>query len=420
VDEVGRPHPSGVGVYHEPSNPNQNNCWEFVPVEADDSELNILIALGKISIKDVMSTSVNFVKKDDKISDIISKMSVDGIHELPVVEKGIVVGIVTYDTLLKKKSFPLTSKAEVVMQSFPQLSEWDPIVKGIEYMINSLLKDLPVLRNGRLVGMVYRNDMLKILTKVEGLGKRVVSEIMTPKPEFVREEDDIRKALSIMRGLDEKNLPVVDKYRKIGGVIGMKDILRTIWKPKKKPSRGEIDTQSSPIRVSVGSIMNSPAITVKPKSSIENAIKILIRKDISTLFVVEDSKLLGVVTPKDILEQAMSMQPREGVYVQLTGLEIENPDIYDSLYSVIQKGMSRIAKRSIPNIFNAHVATYHHEGLRSKYSVHARLTTEDGMFFAKTTDWDLFKAMNETLEVLERVIRKQRGIALTRRRRTKK
>lgn len=376
--------------------------------------------LGNITIKDVMSLSNDFVDREDKISEIISKMSADGIHELPVVGNGKVVGIVTYNTLLKKKSFPLTSKAEVVMQSFPQISEWDPLTRGIESMIHTGLKDLPVLRNGKLVGMVLQKDMLRILTEVQDFGKKPVSTIMTPKPEFVRENDDVRKAQSIMRGLDEKNLPVIDDKKQIIGVIGMKDIMRILWKPKKKTSKGAIDAQSAPVRIDVGSIMNRPPITINSDISIEDAVKKMIKKDISTLFVVDDSKLIGVVTPRDILEQAMSIEPSEGVYVQLTGLEIEDPDIYDSLYSVIQKGMIRISKIGQPRIFNAHFATYHHQGLRSKYSVSARLTTDDGMFFSKTADWDLFKAMHTVQESLEKEVRKQRGISLSKRRQHKK
>jgi len=379
-----------------------------------------LTELGKISIKDVMSDSFDYVEKEDKISEIISKMNANGIHELPVLHNDMVVGIVTYSTLLRKKNFPLTSKAEVVMQSFPQLSEWDPVIKGIEYMINTGLKDLPVLRNEKLVGMVYRKDMLRMLTEIQEFSNRPVTDIMTPKPEFVREDDDAKKALSIMRGLDEKNLPVVDSNRKIVGVIGMKDIMRNIWKPRERASKGGFDTESTPVKITVSSIMNRPPITAISDTTIEKAVKKMVKNDISTLFIVEESKLLGVVTPKDILEQAMSTQPSEGVYVQITGLEVEDPDIYDSLYSVIQKGMIRIAKVAQPKIFNAHVATYHHQGLRSKYSVSARLTADDGMFYSKTTDWDLFRAMHEVLEVLEVELRKKHDMNLSKRRKHKR
>ena len=82
-----------------------------------------MIELGKISIADVMSSNVRSVKKDDQISDIISRMSSEGIHELPVVHGGLAVGIVTYSTLLKARNIPLTSKAEVVMKHFPQVTE---------------------------------------------------------------------------------------------------------------------------------------------------------------------------------------------------------------------------------------------------------------------------------------------------------
>jgi len=381
--------------------------------------LAILIDLGNISIKDVMTKDATSVSKDDKISDIISRMSEDGIHELPVVEEGNVVGIVTYATLLKNRNFPLTSKAEVVMQHFPQLSELDPLKKGIEMMINSGLNDLPVTKNGKLVGTVYQRDVLKQLTKVRGLRLRPVSEIMTPSVETVCEDDDVQKALSIMRGLDEKNLPVLDKSGRLAGVVGMMDIIKAVWKPK--TGRKEFKTENKPVEVLVGSVMNRPAISISPDTIIEDAIRTMIKKDVSTTFVMDEDELAGVVTLRDILEQAMSLEEREeGVYVQLTGLSVEDPDVYDSLYSVIQKGLIRISKISLPRIFNSHIATFNHEGLRSKYSVHSRLTCDNGMFYSKTSDWDLFRAMNTSLEALEKEIKKEHEKDLTMRKKPKR
>jgi CBS domain-containing protein/ribosome-associated translation inhibitor RaiA len=381
--------------------------------------LAVLIELGNISIKDVMSNNIRSVNRDDQISDIISRMSMDGIHELPVVDNGKAVGIVTYTTLLKARNIPLTSKAEVVMKHFPQLSELDPLTKGIEIMLNSGLNDLPVTKNGKLVGTVYQRDVLEKLTKVRGLRLRHISEIMTPKVVSVREDDDVQKALSIMRGLDEQNLPVLDKMDHLAGVIGMMDILKVIWKPK-KGGKKEFKTSLKPVQVLVGSVMNSQAVSVAPDALIEDTIRKMVKKNISTAFIVEKEELLGVVTLKDFLEQAMSMEEREeGVFVQLTGLSVEDPDVYDSLYSVIQKGMIRISKSSMPKIFNAHIATYNHEGLRSKYSVHARMTCDAGMYYSNTMDWDLFRAMDMAMENLEKEIKKAHEKNLTLRKKGK-
>jgi len=378
-----------------------------------------LIELGNISIKDVMSNNIRSVNRDDRISDIISRMSSDGIHELPVLDNGKAVGIVTYTTLLKARNIPLTSKAEVVMKHFPQLSELDPLTKGIEIMLNSGLNDLPVTKNGKLVGTVFQRDVLEKLTKVRGLRLRPIAEIMTPKVESVREDDDVRKALSIMRGLDEQNLPVLDKMDHLVGVIGMMDILKVIWRPK-KGGKKEFKTSNKPVQVLVGSVMNNQAVSVAPDALVEDTIRKMVKRDVSTAFVVEDEELLGVVTLKDFLEQAMSLEEREeGVFVQLTGLSVEDPDVYDSLYSVIQKGLVRISKSSMPKIFNAHIATYNHEGLRSKYSVHARMTCDAGMYYSNTIDWDLFRAMDMAMVNLEKEIKKAHEKNLTLRKKGK-
>jgi ribosome-associated translation inhibitor RaiA len=51
--------------------------------------------------------------------------------------------------------------------------------------------------------------------------------------------------------------------------------------------------------------------------------------------------------------------------------------------------------------FEMHVRTYHKEGKRKKFSVHARLLTGSGEFFAEEAEWNLGKAVSRVLEKLE-------------------
>jgi ribosome-associated translation inhibitor RaiA len=68
--------------------------------------------------------------------------------------------------------------------------------------------------------------------------------------------------------------------------------------------------------------------------------------------------------------------------------------------------MKRIDRIVPPRVFSVHVTTYHHEGLKSKYSLGARLTTSKNMYYVKSVDWDLYKATDSLLDMLEANVRR--------------
>lgn len=131
--------------------------------------------------------------------------------------------------------------------------------------------------------------------------------------------------------------------------------------------------------------------------------------NISTVFITENGVLKGVVSEYALLELFHSFRPQEGVYIQISGLSDEHPEIFDILYEMIEKSMKRVSKLLKPKILTIHVSRYNSdEGSRQKYSITARLTTEHEMIYGKAFEWDLFKAMDETLEQIEKSARKIR------------
>jgi CBS domain-containing protein/ribosome-associated translation inhibitor RaiA len=211
-----------------------------------------------------------------------------------------------------------------------------------------------------------------------------------------------------MKGLNEKALPVVDASKRLIGAIGMREVMDVLWTSKKAArTPNEIMGGRNPPDINVGSIMNRPAIAVTPEDTIGKVATIMLEKHLSTIFVHEDGKLVGVVSQADLMEQIVGLKPREGVFVQLTGLDEEDPDVYEVLYGLIEKSMKRIDKIQSPKIFTVHVTVYHHEGMRSKYSLHARLTTEKSLYYASGTDWSLYKTLDALLVQLEKSIKKE-------------
>jgi len=366
------------------------------------------IEIEELLVKDVMSSSAVTATKGETLSDVISRMKKDHLREIPVLEGNKPVGLVSYSSFLLRRSLPLSTKVEQVMHPAPKLEEDMPITKAVEEMMASGVRGAPVVRNEKMVGFVSRTDIIKVLPNVEQLKNKKVSEFMTRNPQFVTEKEGVRRAQMLMKGLMEKSLPVVDSRGRLVGAVSMHEVMDIIWSPKSsKPYNELVGSDKEPPDIAVGSIMSRPAISVSPSDSIGKVASLMLEKGLATIFVHEGERLVGVVSQADLMEQVISLKKREGVYVQITGLVEEDPDVYNVLYDEIEKAMNRIDKIQFPRVFTVHIQTYHSEGMRSKYSIHGRLTTDRSMYYASQTDWNLYKTMDALLNQLEKTVKRE-------------
>ena len=364
--------------------------------------------IEELLVKDVMSPSAVTATKGETLSAVISRMKKDHLREIPVLEGNKPVGLVSYSSFLLRRSLPLSTKVEQVMHPAPKLEEDMPITKAVEEMMASGVRGAPVVRNEKMVGFVSRTDIIKVLPNVEQLKNKKVSEFMTKNPQFVTEKEGVRRAQMLMKGLMEKSLPVVDKSGRLVGAVSMHEVMDIIWSPKSsKPYNELVGSDKEPPDIAVGSIMSRPAISVSPSDSIGKVASLMLEKGLATIFVHEGERLVGVVSQADLMEQVISLKKREGVYVQITGLVEEDPDVYNVLYDQIEKAMNRIDKIQFPRVFTVHIQTYHSEGIRSKYSIHGRLTTDRSMYYASQTDWNLYKTMDALLNQLEKTVKRE-------------
>jgi len=100
------------------------------------------------------------------------------------------------------------------------------------------IRRLPVVENGRLVGIVTRGDVREAepsdatsLSIWEGnylLAKLHVDRIMTRNPLTISAEATIEEAAKIMLENKVSGLPVVDQEQKVVGIITESDIFRMV------------------------------------------------------------------------------------------------------------------------------------------------------------------------------------------------
>ncbi len=376
---------------------------------------------GEIKVKDVMTKDVVVAKLGETISKAISKMQEHGFHELPVVnDRGELVGYINYRTLIRRKSISLYSRVENVMVKPPVLDPDASIEDAVRLMIDAGYRSLPIVEKDKLVGIISRTDIIKLVPKMKDVANIPVEDVMTSEPELVEEDSPIQYAVDIMKKLGEMSVPVVDENRKLVGIVHMRDAAKAVWREKDRASLGELSGEKIKVQILVKEIM-VPPVYVSEDAALKDAVEKMIEFHSSICAVVDKkNRPIGVISQRDVIEAILRGGKQEGVFVQITGLDVEDMEPYQIIYNMVEDFLRKINrfKEFKPQLLTFHVEEHHISGKEIKYSVRARLTTDRKLFFARSYDWNVYSAFKDVLEILERNVKKEREKLLEFRRET--
>jgi len=139
-------------------------------------------------VKNIMTTPVRTVTPATQLVEVVSMMTLYRLSGLPVVDNGMLVGII--------------AERDVLHRMFPTLEDLMDSISGIDYdaMIESY-KDVVNLK---------------------------VADLMTPGPVTVTPDMHVLKAAAIMAGRKFRRIPVADKG-KLVGVLSLGDVHKAIF-----------------------------------------------------------------------------------------------------------------------------------------------------------------------------------------------
>jgi CBS domain-containing protein len=104
-----------------------------------------------------------------------------------------------------------------------------PITEIAKLMCDNDIGAIPIGENDRLVGMVTDRDIVcKGLAKESfDLRHATAREVMSPGIHCCREDDDLAKAVRHMEELKIRRLPVVNKSKRMVGILSLGDVSRS-------------------------------------------------------------------------------------------------------------------------------------------------------------------------------------------------
>ena len=121
-----------------------------------------------------------------------------------------------------------------------------------------------------------------------------IHSLMIPNPITITEKASIEEAINQMKINAIRHLPVISKSGKLKGMVTLADL-----------KQGLIPSMLSD--VSLSDIMIKKPITVVPDDDVETAAQLIYRHKISGIPVVQEGKLVGIITETDILRAFIDM-----------------------------------------------------------------------------------------------------------------
>ncbi len=370
-----------------------------------------------LKVSAFMTKDVVTCSPEDNLGDVLGQMKKHDIHEIPVLDRKQIAGVVTMRELMRRRTLPPTTKVSNLVTSAPDADPDGLLPAAAERMISTGFRALPVVKKKQLVGMLSRTDLVRALVESEALKELRVADLMSPNPQCVSEDDTVERAVKLMQSLGERSVPVVDKNRHLKGVLGMKDVADLFARPKVRKQYRDYATEEAKVMIEVKGVMHYPPVTVGPDTDVHHAADLMLRQNVSSVIVVDKEEPVGILTKLDLMHFLAGLQEREQLFVEISGLEDEPPETYDEIYGMVQKEMKKIAELVSPRTLSLHVQKYKPDGDRWKYSLRCRFATAHRMYYANHFDWDLHLALNGLLEGLYRRIVKEKERKITEKKR---
>ena len=259
-----------------------------------------------MQIKNLMSEDLITIDKDQNLSDALKLLRKHNVSRLPVTNHKELVGIISERDIASKlgsskyESMPasrLHISSVMVKDVFtvPETMQLDEVAK---LMLENGIGSVPVMdADDNMVGIVSKADFVTLAMGI-AFDKITVKEIMTKDLTVVSPTERLVHARRLMMEDHVGRLPVVEDG-KLVGMLTSKDLMRAFIDFRKNVPEKYQKSQIKEVLVEY--IMSSNPTVTSRDATISEVAKIMIETGFNGLPVVEDNKVVGIITQTDIL-----------------------------------------------------------------------------------------------------------------------
>ena len=356
-------------------------------------------------VKDIMVEDIISLTPEDTVSKALNLMHSNRLNQIPIVnEPNYYLGMLFAKEILNISASP-ESKLKNFISKTPTLSRQDTVERTIETILNTGNRAFPIIEDSfKLVGIVSEMDVVVN----SDFGRSLVDSVMSGA--IVHEEDNtVGSALSKMRRYNISRLPVINGSGLLKGIINVLDIAYVISKPRERATKSPgIGTMAVIREVKLRDMMRS-AYSAEQGTKLNELTENW--RNHEEIVVIGYKRPIGVITPKDALELLLPKRRRPAM-VHISDPESEDDKI--EIERIMTKFITKIEGR-LENIQLFNIYLDKHK--TRKYSIRARIMTNDNIIDAKAVAYDPISASKDIISKLERRIKSAHSLKLQKKRR---
>lgn len=121
----------------------------------------------------------------------------------------------------------LNEEVRKIMTKNPPVAHPDDVVRDVaNMMVEKQVQQLPVVQDGKLVGMITAYDLWRHSREADDYESKLVRDVMTTRVIKITPKDKVGTAAELFMDQRFKTLPVVNLENELKGVITAFDVIR--------------------------------------------------------------------------------------------------------------------------------------------------------------------------------------------------
>ena len=252
----------------------------------------------EVFIKDVMAKPTT-IAKSAKITEALDKMLNAGLDPLIAVNNNTVVGTVSRQAIAEKLGSKQNSGiaptaihvASVVKEDFTSVYP-DESINVLIPLLQQYKLVVVYDADHKLIGQVSAGDLLKKYPPENGLDEAIEKAVTIEADERV---------VHLRRRMMDDNITrfIVTEHEKYTGIVTETDVAVAMREFRKQVDGNHQDHRIRNLLVK--DIMSTPLISVEKTTKVADVVATMLKKNISTIPVMEKGKLAGVVTRRSLV-----------------------------------------------------------------------------------------------------------------------
>ena len=292
-----------------------------------------------------------------------------------------------------------------MVRQTPKITPETTIYEAARLMVENQTRQLPVFEKDKVKGVVTTESLMQSAVDTE-FGDKSVSCMMSEGVVSLDAGDHVGKLINVLREEGISRVPVLSNG-KLVGIVTLHDLLQLIA-PNSTDHVEKIVGKNSPMKdVKINDIMTDSVVTVKPDSTIREAVELMIKRDIQGLVVYDDKKVKGILTATDVL-LALAALKRNEIKTPFT-LQMSHGNLVDYDRDYVYTSLTSFIKKFEKFLVGGYVNVYfkqHKETFRGTPLIlcRVRLKSDHSFYNAKGEGWGADGAFHIAMSTLERQV----------------